>query len=129
MPNPRAQAARANISALLVCDDDDTLIRLRDYLSRSGVQVRATRRLADACQDPGATVMLLPDDFPSGEVTDCIQRLLASPSRPSLIVITAATRLYEPLAEACGEPGRMVILPKPVWGWSILELLRSKGGE
>lgn len=129
MPNTRAQAARANISALLVCDDDDTLIRLRDYLTKSGVQVRATRQLADAWRNPGAAVVLLPDDFDTDEVTDCISHLLSGKSSPFLIVITAVTRLFEPFADGLGQPGRVVIMPKPVWGWSILDLLRSRGRE
>jgi hypothetical protein len=127
--NHRTQDARASVSALLVCDDDDTLIRLRDYLTQSGVQVRATRQLGDVCRSPGAAVILLPDDFDAGEVTACLSRLLSGKTSPFLIVITAMTRLFEPLAEAFGNPQELVIMPKPVWGWTILDLLRSRGRE
>ncbi|MEY4547347.1 MAG: hypothetical protein RL685_3542 [Pseudomonadota bacterium] len=120
--------ARLCKSALVVCDDDDTLIRLRDYLVRAGMQTRATRRLSDAWKpSSGEGVVLLPDDFDTGEVTDGLSRSLAIAPLPFIIIVTAWPRLLEPLVESLGNPDSVVLMPKPVWGWTILDLLRAWG--
>jgi hypothetical protein len=69
----------------------------------------------------------LPDDFNAGEVTDGLVQLLSSASSPFVIVVTADPRLYEPLIESMGNRESVVIMPKPVWGWTILDLLRQRG--
>ena len=119
-----------SLTALIVCDDDDTLIRLREYLTRAGVEARATRRLSDAWGERASgAVVLMPDDFDMGEVTDCLRRLLSRVPAPLVIVVTAAPSRFEPLVRRFGAPNSVVVMPKPVWGWTILDLLRSRGGE
>jgi hypothetical protein len=114
----------------VICDDDDIMIRLRDYLGRSGVEARATRQLAEAWVLPESeSLVLFPDDFDAGEVTDGLERLLSRESCPFVIVITMGPRLYEPLIESLGNPESVVIMPKPVWGWTILDLLRQSQGS
>ncbi|HKO92100.1 MAG TPA: hypothetical protein VJU61_13145 [Polyangiaceae bacterium] len=113
-------------NTLVVCDDDDTLLRLREYLLRAGVPTRATRQLRDAWKSSdGEAIVLLPDDFATGEVTDGLSRLLSRTQAPFLIIVTAGPRLFEPLIEELGNADSVVIIPKPVWGWTILDLLRG----
>jgi hypothetical protein len=120
------EGTRSCSCALVVCDDDDTLIRLRNYLVRAGVPTRATRRLADAWQPAsGEAIVLLPDDFDTGEVTDGLSRLFSRPAAPFMVIVTAGPRLFEPLIQSLGSSDSVVIMPKPVWGWTILELLRG----
>jgi hypothetical protein len=128
VPTNGNQGTSPSPPTLVVCDDDDTLIRLRDYLVRAGVETRATRRLGDAWGRPASEcIVLLPDDFNAGEVTDGLVQLLSSASSPFVIVVTADPRLYEPLIESLGNRESVVIMPKPVWGWTILDLLRQRG--
>jgi hypothetical protein len=118
--------ADPNLRALVVCDDDDTLLRLRDYLVRAGVETEATRRLADAWSQPSTvSIVLLPDDFDVGEVTDGLCNLLMRSPSSRLIVVTTTPRQFEPLIESVGSTDSVVIMPKPVWGWTILDLLRQ----
>jgi len=119
------ERASTRLSALVVCDDDDTLLRLRDYLLRAGVQTRATRRLCDAWQASGEAIVLLPDDFDTGEVTDGLSRVLSRSPAPFIIIVTAVARLFEPLIQSLDSAHSVVIMPKPVWGWTILDLLRG----
>lgn len=129
MPTHKTQRLAPSPRTLVVCDDDDVLIRLRDYLVRAGVETQATRRLADAWGRPAdECIVLLPDDFNAGEVTDGLVQVLSRTSSPFLIVVTAGPRLYEPLIESLGNRGSVVILPKPIWGWTILDLLRQWRG-
>jgi hypothetical protein len=129
VPNHRTQSSSPSPRTLVVCDDDDTLIRLRDYLVRAGVETRATRRLADAWGQPSSEcIVLLPDDFNAGDVTDGLEQVLSRAPSPFVIIISAGPRLYEPLIESLGNRESVLLLPKPVWGWTILDLLRQWGG-
>jgi hypothetical protein len=111
---------------LVVGDDAELLVQLCDYLARAGVRARATRVLAEAWRsESGEAVVLFPDDFAAGDVTDGLSCWLSRAARPLLIVITAGPRLFEPLVESLGGPESVVIMPKPIWGWAILDLLRS----
>jgi hypothetical protein len=126
MPKRRTERAEPKPSALIVSDDDDTLLRLRDYLVRAGVETEATRRLGDAWGGSASqSIVLLPDDFDSGEVTGGLGQLLLRTPSPFVIIVTAGPGSYEPLIESLGNPSSVVIVPKPVWGWTILDLLRQ----
>jgi hypothetical protein len=126
MPKRRTERAEPKPSALIVSDDDDTLLRLRDYLVRAGVETEATRRLGDVWgRSASQSIVLLPDDFDAGEVTGGLEQLLLRASSPFVIIVTAGPRSYEPLIESLGNPPSVVIVPKPVWGWTILDLLRQ----
>ena len=126
MRQTRARPHAALLQALVVCDDEDTSIQLRDYLVQAGVGARATRQLDDAWrQDGGGAIVLLPDDFDAGAVTAGLSRLSSRSPPPLVIVITAVPRLFEPLIDSWGSPDSVVVMPKPVWGWTILDLLRS----
>jgi hypothetical protein len=114
---------------LVVGDDAELLVQLCDYLARAGVQARATRVLAEAWRRESAeAVVLFPDDFDAGDVTDGLSCVLSRAASPLVIVITAGPRLFEPLIESLGGAESVVILPKPIWGWVILDLLRSWTG-
>jgi len=112
-------------STLVVGDDDDTLLRLRDYLVGAGVQTRATRQLTHLWKPSSEAIVLMPDDFDAGEVSDALRRLLSRPQPPFLIIVTAGPRLFALLRESLGKTDSVVIIPKPVWGWTILDLLRG----
>jgi hypothetical protein len=121
-PRPDARL----LHALVVCDDEDTSLQLRDYLAQAGVRARATRQLDDAWrQDGSGAIVLLPDAFDPGAVTDGLRRLSSRSPPPWVIVVTAVPRLFEPLLESWGHPDSVVVMPKPVWGWTILDLLRG----
>lgn len=126
MGGTHARSALVAAGALIVGDDADLLGQLRAYLSHAGVEARTTRRLDDAWRKgSAAAIVLFPDDFEAGEVTDGLSRLLTRSQCPRVIVITAGPRLFEPLFERLAASDSVVILPKPVWGWAILDLLRS----
>ena len=130
MAETRARTALTAPSTLVVGEDEELLVQLRDYLMHAGVRAQATRRLAEAWRrESGEAVVLFPDDFDAGEVTDGLSSLLSRRARPLVIVITAGPRLFEPLIESLGCPESIAILPKPVWGWAIVDLLRSWNGS
>ena len=88
MAGTHARSARLATGVLIVGDDADLLGQLHDYLTRAGVEARATRRLDEAWRRGSAeAIVLFPDDFDTGEVTDGLRLLLARSRCPRVIVI------------------------------------------
>jgi DNA-binding NtrC family response regulator len=116
-------------SVLIVCDNDETLLGLRNYLTGAGIAARATRDVADALKQSASVdaLVVFPDDFDTGDVMDRLLQLLPSSGDRFVIVVTAESQSFASLLQAAGDT-RSVIIPKPVWGWTILEVLRRSLG-
>jgi len=127
MSRSNAEPRLSTLTALIVCDNDETLLGLRAYLSRASIAARATRSLADAWSQIASVdaLVLFPDDFDTGQVTDGLSRVLATAFRTFVIVVTADFQCFESLVQSTGG-SRAVVMPKPVWGWTILDLLRAR---
>jgi hypothetical protein len=127
MPTKRAQKRKPRGDTLVVCDDDDTLLRLREYLGRAGVPTRATRRLEQAWLEAEscAALVLLPDDFDMTAVTGGLCRVLSRRPCPLVILVTAVRQHLEPLLTTIEHPESVIYTAKPVWGWTILDILRN----
>jgi hypothetical protein len=111
---------------LVVGADAELLEQLRHYLTRAGIRARGTRCLDEAWRTArGQALVLFPDDFDAGAVADGLGRVCSGSPYPKVIIITAGPRLFDPLLESLGRPDSVVVMPKPVWGWTILELLRG----
>lgn len=120
----RKRAAGAQQVAI-VSANPETLDGLQSYLQSAAVAARGTRRLDDC---PGlavpstVAVVLFPDDFPCELVMAVVADIDAR--RPSILrlLVTGHPKTFEPLAE-----GRrnVMIVPRPVWGWTILDAIRA----
>jgi hypothetical protein len=111
----RVQVVSANLA---------TLESLRAYLDNAGVHVHGSRRPAlDACAQVTAIVMF-PDDFAEAEVVSCLRQARAA--RPDLVLVTVTrnVRRFEGMTAGDGRPLRLIVLPRPAFGWTILESLR-----
>ncbi len=127
MLSTNAEPRLSSLTALIVCDNDETLLGLRDYLSRASIGARATRSLPDAWNQSASVdaLVLFPDDFDTGQVTDGLARVLATASCTLVIVVTGDSQSFEALVQSTGN-GAAVVMPKPVWGWTIVDLLRAR---
>jgi hypothetical protein len=116
------------IKTFMVCDDDDTLIRLREYLRRAGVATGASRRLQDAWSPmlSADALVLIADDFDAGAVADGLLQLLSRSKRPRVIVVTAAYQLFAALLQAADAHETALVLPAPVSGWALTDALRRQ---
>jgi hypothetical protein len=120
--------SRSTSTTLIVCDDDTTLIRLRHYLERGGVRARATRLLQDAWREAPrcAALVLMADDFDLREVAAGLYGLCSRSPTPFVIIVTSVRQHFEPTIQSFDHPESVVIIPKPAWGWTILDLIRSR---
>jgi len=117
-PPAESRAGRVTI----VSGNPETLDALQQYLSAAGLGAAGTSRLdaSLSAASKSSVVVLFPDDFQDEEVESMLTRLCRS--RPSVRTIVVTSR-----------PGKFaglrgpIVIPKPVWGWRILETIRNEG--
>lgn len=109
----------------IVAGNPETLDGLQSYLQSAGVDARGTRRIED-CADlrPPATVavVLFPDDFSTESVKAAVLDIGVRGPGILRLLVTGRPKTFDDLVE-----GRrnVVVVPRPVWGWTILDAIRA----
>lgn len=120
-----AMGRQQPIQVTIVAASAETLRGLQTYLSLAGVGARGTRQLGDVDPEPCSAIVLFPDEFSLDEVLEELSRLRRD--RPGILplLVTREPERYGEVARA-EEKGRApVVIPKPAWGWTILDAIRS----
>jgi DNA-binding NtrC family response regulator len=110
----------SGVSVVIISSNAETLDGLERYLGEAGISVRGTRSLDDACEMVAAArsvVLLFPDDFPTAKVLAVLTRLKRQ--RPGAVPVLV-TKDAQRFAAADGA----MVIPKPVWGWTLLDTVR-----
>lgn len=118
----------ASLQVSIVAGNPETLDGLQAYLERAGVRATTARNiehLEEATPSSANVAVVFPDDF---RTTTALAEICAlRVARPNLlvVVVTNDPRRFErlPREEESIEP---LIVPRPIWGWSILEAIRSR---
>lgn len=116
---PRSQQV-AIVSANL-----ETLDGLESYLRGAGVAARGSARLEDCAEltaPTTAVVVLFPDDFPWEQVLAALADLSGRRPRILRVLVTGQPKKLEGIVE--GHPNVLVV-PRPIWGWTILDAIRA----
>lgn len=125
----RRQSSKSNF-VTVVADNPQTIEVLHSYFTRAGITSNMTRKLHAVSLIPSAAsaVVLFPDDFGAADVK---ARLLAlRRARPKLLIVLV-TGAPQQLSAALAPDGRSVpplVLPKPAFGWTILDAIRGRTG-
>jgi hypothetical protein len=69
--------------------------------------------------------VLFPDDFPWARVVATLAELAAQRPQALSVVVTALPNRFDELPL----PDGALIVPRPVWGWKILDALRAHRAE
>jgi hypothetical protein len=106
----------------LVSADAETLRSVEGYLTHFGARLSSTSRLSDIAVEAEAfgadAVVVFADDFAPEEVRAAVRAL----SVRVTVIVTTERIEYEALND---ERGDVVLLPRPIWGWTLLEAVRS----
>jgi hypothetical protein len=110
-----------SVSVAVVSDNAETLDDLVRYFCDVGIAAGGTQSLDQGCDmvAPSRSVLVLfPDDFPAIRVFEALAALKRS--RPSTlpVLVTKDFRRF-------GSVEGAVVIPKPVWGWTILDAVRT----
>ncbi len=104
----------------------ETLDGLEAYFRDAGVRSTGSHALPPTPQLPSsaAAVVLFPDDFPAPEVLSSISALRTSRPAVLLVVVTGSPQRLGAALEPDGRSLQPVLLPKPAFGWNILDAVR-----
>lgn len=126
----RMQARPSNSLAVhvtVVALNPETVDGLATYLDRSGVPTRgscAVDQLVELASS-SAAVVLFPDEFDAGETTSAIERLREARPTLFLVLVTKEPQRFGQAVRADGRSVAPLMLPKPSFGWAILDALRA----
>jgi hypothetical protein len=63
------------------------------------------------------------------EVSQVVAGVLAEPPQPFTVLVTGDPRYFEALFRRFSAANSPVILPKPIWGSTILDVLRGSAAD
>ncbi|WP_394842313.1 response regulator [Pendulispora brunnea] len=125
MPVPRKGQP---LQVLIVSDNPETLDALVKYLGAAGATVAGTREL-ERCAEmtPGgaSAVVLFPDDFEKQTVLDTLHDLGVHRPNTLPVLVTSESKQFRALPAATGRVAPLIV-PKPVWGWTLLDAIRAE---
>lgn len=111
----------------VIADNPETLDGLRVYLSRAGVALQSTRDLRDAGILPPAAnaVVIFPDDYDVDAAVARITSLRAARPQLLILIVTSVPQQFRSAVAPGGRSLPLIVLPKPAFGWTILDAIRA----
>jgi len=122
-----SHASARPLHITVVADNPETMDGMLAYFGRAGISTRGTRALGELCAIASAStaVVVFPDDFDAPEVAATIAHLQGARPRVLIVLITREPRRFTAARDARSRSIPIVILPKPSFGWSILDAIRA----
>lgn len=121
----RVRAPRkAALEVTIISNNPETLDGLQSYLNAAGVVARCTRDLLDCVRLASPSTMafvFFPDDFRWEAVIATIAELTESRPKALPVLVTSQPQRFESLTK----PDSVLIVPRPAWGWTILDAIRA----
>ena len=123
----RRTAPKSNY-VTVVADNPETLDGLHAYFNGAGVASTGMHELHDVSMVPPAAtaVVLFPDDFQRGEAEATILSLRRARPKLLIVVVTGAPQHLGAALEPDGRSAPPLVLPKPAFGWTILDAIRGR---
>ena len=129
---PSSPPKNQDLSVTLVAKNPSTIEGLENYLHGAGVLARSTRSiesLLEMTPPSTAAAIVFPDEFQSAAVITTLKT--AKKQRPDVlvVVITHEPSRFDKLAGGAEGSGRLLVMAKPVWAWTILDAIRARLDE
>jgi hypothetical protein len=112
---------------LVISGSPETLDELTAYLSRAGVSSESRSAANPLAELPASArvVVVFPDDFPSHEIGAYLSLVGARRPELALVIVTRNAAAYAALCTPDGRPLQATVLPRPAFGWTILDVIRA----
>jgi hypothetical protein len=123
----RSSSRTKTLYVTIVSNNAETLERLQAYFDEAGVPTHGTRAVRDLSMIAPATtaVVLFPDDFEGEDVSGLLANLRRLRPKLLVLVVTREPHKYEIELTADPRSVQPIVLPKPCFGWSILDAIRA----
>lgn len=126
----RSKATNLPTFVTIVSKNPETLDGLQDYLGRAGIPSRCTRAAHDfaaVATDHTTVVVLFPDEFAEKSVLALVAELRRRRPHLLTLLITRAPNRFQAIFSAHDARSPLpVVLPKPLFGWVILDAIRGQ---
>lgn len=111
----------------VVADNLQTIDGLRDYLTRAGVASHVARELCgvDGVPPQITAVVLFPDEFATDRVEKTVLEWRCARPELLIVVVTTTPQAYRAALAPDGSSYPPVVLPKPAFGWALLDSIRA----
>jgi hypothetical protein len=111
---------------VIISANPETLDGLQSYLQSAGFAARGSRSL-DGCDVTSAVaVVLFPDDFTPEAVCVALAGFADRRAGVFQMLVTGSPKKFEHLTE---ELRNVLVVPRPVWGWTIVDAIRAHYGS
>lgn len=117
---------RRDYSTTIVADSAVTLDGLALYFDRNGIATQ-TLHVAEVREvsPTSRSVVLFPDDFDATAVLGFVVSLRRARPGVLLVVVTRECRRFETALAPYAHAAAPVVLPRPSFGWSIVDVIRA----
>ncbi len=118
----------ARIYVTIVSKNPETIHGLESYLRGAGVPSHCARALRDidavapAC---ATAAVIFPDDFESADVLAFMRHLRGARPRLLALLVTREPGRFQAVAGGDGRSLPPLVLPRPSFGWDILDAIRA----
>jgi len=110
----------------VVSKNPETLDGLETYLQRAGVMTSSTRQLERSAQIVSgvSAVVVFPDDYEWEAVIGALTACMGSNPGALPVVVTNAPQRFDSVVWP-DDTAIPLVVPKPAWGWTILDAIRA----
>ena len=127
---PARRDARVSARVAILAANPETLDGLHAYLVGAGVSSQCTSAVHDVdkvAPDRATAAVIFPDDFGHEDVLKLLRHIRRA--RPHLLamLVTSEPQRFRSLVESEGLGRPPILLPKPCFGWDILDAIRGDG--
>lgn len=119
------------MDVIVVADSGETIDGLHAYLGGAGLSSQGTRRLRDARSLPAAAfaIVIFPDELGAIDLVAMLRSLRSARPELLMVLVTSAPQRLRGAVEPDDRSVPPVVLPKPAFGWTILDAIRSRASQ
>jgi DNA-binding NtrC family response regulator len=125
---PKVRKLRTPLYVSIVAGNPETLDGLQNYLEQAGVSSHSTRAVKDLAMVAPAfatATVIFPDDFPDKDSLALVHHLRNERPQLLALIVTRQPARFRDAAAADGRSLPPIILPRPSFGWDILDVVRA----
>jgi hypothetical protein len=127
MPSP-PKKPRSPVYVAIVSNNPETLDGLQSYFKQAGVPSHGTRAVHDlgmVAPEFATAAVIFPDDFKSDEALLLVRELRRLRPRLLALIVTREPNRFRSVTDADGRSLPPIVLPRPSFGWDILDAIRA----
>lgn len=111
----------------MIAENPQTLANLDAYFKRVGVTSSGSRSLTEKGAIPSAAtaLVLFPDDYASGDVETFVIALRRTRPKLFVVLVTSAPQNFGLATQRDERTVPPLVLPRPAFGWTILDAIRG----